>query len=167
MIKHEHPPTGTPEKKPAQSETGNKPNAIWTCPMHPQIERSEPGACPICGMALEPKTVVAGPEDETEPRDMTRRLRFLPWHGEMDAAGVPPPFTRVGIMRPVPSSPAEPLHDALQDDFDEHRAHGKSRSESMLPVPSNDLMERHQRRRLLQASLRMNLAREPTPHAII
>jgi len=28
--------------------------AIWTCPMHPEIRRPEPGACPICGMALEP-----------------------------------------------------------------------------------------------------------------
>ena len=42
--------------------------------MHPQIERRGPGACPICGMALELKTVVAGPEDDTELRDMTRRL---------------------------------------------------------------------------------------------
>ena len=27
---------------------------IYTCPMHPQIRRTEPGNCPICGMALEP-----------------------------------------------------------------------------------------------------------------
>src|ERR1700720_3661305 len=30
--------------------------ARWTCPMHPQIVRQEPGNCPICGMALEPMT---------------------------------------------------------------------------------------------------------------
>jgi hypothetical protein len=29
---------------------------LWTCPMHPQIIRTEPGFCPICGMALEPMT---------------------------------------------------------------------------------------------------------------
>src|SRR3979411_248942 len=29
----------------------------WTCPMHPEIVRDEPGACPICGMALEPLNV--------------------------------------------------------------------------------------------------------------
>jgi Cu+-exporting ATPase len=29
----------------------------WTCPMHPEIVRSEPGSCPICGMALEPRSV--------------------------------------------------------------------------------------------------------------
>jgi FtsP/CotA-like multicopper oxidase with cupredoxin domain len=26
----------------------------WTCPMHPEIVRSEPGTCPICGMKLVP-----------------------------------------------------------------------------------------------------------------
>jgi Cu(I)/Ag(I) efflux system membrane fusion protein len=27
---------------------------IWTCSMHPQVRRSEPGRCPICGMELIP-----------------------------------------------------------------------------------------------------------------
>ena len=31
----------------------------WTCPMHPEVERSGPGDCPQCGMALEPKGVPA------------------------------------------------------------------------------------------------------------
>ena len=48
---------------------------IYTCPMHPQIEQDHPGNCPICGMALEPKNVVAGGEEENaELRDMTRRF---------------------------------------------------------------------------------------------
>ena len=43
--------------------------------MHPQIEQDHPGNCPICGMALEPKTAVAGGEEENaELRDMTRRF---------------------------------------------------------------------------------------------
>jgi len=42
--------------------------------MHPQIVRSEPGSCPICGMALEPRTVTAVQEDNPELRDMTRRF---------------------------------------------------------------------------------------------
>jgi P-type Cu+ transporter len=46
----------------------------YTCPMHPEIISDKPGACPICGMALEPKTIVAGPEDDSELRDMTRRF---------------------------------------------------------------------------------------------
>ena len=42
--------------------------------MHPQIVRSEPGSCPICGMALEPRTVTAIVEENPELRDMTRRF---------------------------------------------------------------------------------------------
>jgi len=45
----------------------------YTCPMHPEIVRSEPGSCPICGMALEPRTVTVE-EDNPELRDMTRRF---------------------------------------------------------------------------------------------
>jgi P-type Cu+ transporter len=48
--------------------------AQWTCPMHPQIVRSEPGSCPICGMALEPMTPAAGEAADPELRDMTRRF---------------------------------------------------------------------------------------------
>ena len=34
------------------------PDAIYTCPMHLEIEQVGPGDCPICGMALEPKLVL-------------------------------------------------------------------------------------------------------------
>jgi len=47
----------------------------YTCPMHPQIVRSEPGACPICGMALEPRQVAAE-EGNPELANMTRRFWF-------------------------------------------------------------------------------------------
>jgi Cu+-exporting ATPase len=40
--------------------------------MHPQILRDGPGACPLCGMALEP--MGAAPEDDSDLRDMSRRL---------------------------------------------------------------------------------------------
>ena len=29
-------------------------NQMWTCSMHPQIMKDEPGDCPICGMDLIP-----------------------------------------------------------------------------------------------------------------
>lgn len=48
-------------------------DAIYTCPMHPEVKQVGPGSCPICGMALEPMTVTAGAEDDSELRDMTRR----------------------------------------------------------------------------------------------
>lgn len=44
----------------------------WTCPMHPEIIRDKPGACPICGMALEPMIPTDEPSEELT--DFTRRL---------------------------------------------------------------------------------------------
>jgi P-type Cu+ transporter len=46
----------------------------YTCPMHPEIIRAEPGSCPICGMALEPRIVATATEENPELRDMTRRF---------------------------------------------------------------------------------------------
>jgi Cu+-exporting ATPase len=46
----------------------------YTCPMHPEIVRDVPGYCPICGMALEPRTVAAAQEENPELSDMTRRF---------------------------------------------------------------------------------------------
>jgi len=43
--------------------------------MHPEIRQDHPGACPICGMALEPVNATAAPNEENaELRDMTRRF---------------------------------------------------------------------------------------------
>ncbi|HXB57705.1 MAG TPA: heavy metal translocating P-type ATPase [Vicinamibacteria bacterium] len=46
----------------------------YVCPMHPEVVRSEPGSCPICGMALEPRTPPAVEERNPELEDMTRRF---------------------------------------------------------------------------------------------
>jgi Cu+-exporting ATPase len=46
----------------------------YTCPMHPEIVRNGPGNCPICGMALEPRTVSVDEEQNPELIDMTRRF---------------------------------------------------------------------------------------------
>ena len=45
----------------------------YTCPMHPEIVEEEPGACPICGMALEPMDGVSD-EPNHELIDFSRRL---------------------------------------------------------------------------------------------
>jgi Cu+-exporting ATPase len=47
---------------------------IYTCPMHPEVRQIGPGACPICGMALEPVTVTAEAPANPELLDMTRRF---------------------------------------------------------------------------------------------
>lgn len=48
--------------------------SIWTCPMHPEIRQDHPGACPICGMALEPEMVTADAGPSAELTDMSRRF---------------------------------------------------------------------------------------------
>jgi Cu+-exporting ATPase len=48
-------------------------DAIYTCPMHPEVRQVGPGDCPKCGMALEPVDATAE-QDDSELRDMTRRF---------------------------------------------------------------------------------------------
>ena len=55
------------------SATGPSPDAIYTCPMHPQIRKVGPGSCPICGMALEPLMPSEVPDD-AELRAVRRRF---------------------------------------------------------------------------------------------
>ena len=59
---------------------------IYTCPMHPEIQQDKPGDCPKCGMALEPKIVTAGTDDEenAELYNMTKRF----WIGAVLAVPV-------------------------------------------------------------------------------
>ena len=48
---------------------------VYTCPMHPQVRQTKPGACPLCGMGLEQESATA--EDEgpnPELVDFSRRL---------------------------------------------------------------------------------------------
>lgn len=49
-------------------------STIYTCPMHPQIRQIGPGACPICGMALEPDIVSLESGPNPELADMSRRF---------------------------------------------------------------------------------------------
>jgi Cu+-exporting ATPase len=61
-------PSETPAVASAQA-------SHWTCPMHPEIMRDVPGACPLCGMALEPAGVPAELDaPNSELIDMTRRF---------------------------------------------------------------------------------------------
>jgi P-type Cu+ transporter len=54
--------------------SASDPDAIYTCPMHPEVRQQGPGACPICGMALEPATVSLDEGPNPELIDMTRRF---------------------------------------------------------------------------------------------
>ncbi|MBU4264139.1 MAG: heavy metal translocating P-type ATPase [Proteobacteria bacterium] len=63
------PPEETREENPVSGRR-------YTCPMHPEILREGPGACPKCGMALEPRTISLD-EDEKNPEYDYMRRRFI------------------------------------------------------------------------------------------
>ncbi|MCL4729888.1 MAG: copper-translocating P-type ATPase [Planctomycetes bacterium] len=77
------------------------PGAQYTCPMHPEIRSDKPGACPICGMALEPVMPAAEPEDNTELREMS--VRF--WV----SAALSLPLLLVAMGDMLPGSPVSSL----------------------------------------------------------
>ena len=70
-----HGPAG-PAAAPSEPPARPLPGAVeYTCPMHPEIVRPGPGTCPICGMALEPRTPLAAVEGpDPELASMQRRL---------------------------------------------------------------------------------------------
>jgi Cu+-exporting ATPase len=47
---------------------------IYTCPMHPEIEQDHPGACPKCGMTLEPKALGGEEHEHGETRSLSRKF---------------------------------------------------------------------------------------------
>jgi Cu(I)/Ag(I) efflux system membrane fusion protein len=51
----------------AHAAAGSEDGGLWTCSMHPQIQKTEPGDCPICGMDLIPLKAGA---DDTGPREL-------------------------------------------------------------------------------------------------
>ncbi len=66
----------TPAKylKPGVAEPAAAPGVTYTCPMHPEVRQVGPGACPKCGMALEPVAISRDAGDDPELKDMTRRF---------------------------------------------------------------------------------------------
>jgi Cu+-exporting ATPase len=63
-------PGPAPAPAPAPGE-----RVEYVCPMDPEVLATKPGPCPICGMALEPRTVTLVDERNPELEDMTRRFR--------------------------------------------------------------------------------------------
>lgn len=49
-------PDAAPAAQSGQAAAGKTPSSpegkVWTCPMHPNVVRDQPGICPICGMEL-------------------------------------------------------------------------------------------------------------------
>ena len=73
---HEHRHHASHGEAGARQREPQVAGTLWTCPMHPEIRRDAPGACPICGMALEPLSPQAEEGESPELADMRRRLRI-------------------------------------------------------------------------------------------
>jgi Cu+-exporting ATPase len=67
-------PTRYLSSEPLMPDAPAPSGIICTCPMHPQIRQEGPGACPICGMALEPEMPTLEDEGNLELSDFTRRF---------------------------------------------------------------------------------------------
>lgn len=62
---HNHKHVDTPER--------NGTDSVYTCPMHPEVEKKAPGKCPGCGMDLIPKATSAkGSAGEHAGHDMSK-----------------------------------------------------------------------------------------------
>ncbi|HLK39789.1 MAG TPA: copper-translocating P-type ATPase [Polyangiaceae bacterium] len=72
---HPHQANHAHHAPPAAAKPA-RPGDVYTCPMHPEVVRDTPGSCPICGMALEPRTPSLREEENHELRDMTHRFWF-------------------------------------------------------------------------------------------
>ena len=74
-------------------------DAVYTCPMHPEIVRDAPGFCPICGMALEPRTISLAEEENPELAAMSRRF----WVSVVLSL----PLFVIGMSEFIPGAPLE------------------------------------------------------------
>jgi Cu+-exporting ATPase len=81
-------------KESAAPGSAAAPGTLYTCPMHPEIRQIGPGACPKCGMALEPVVASADGEPNPELVDMTRRF----WIGLVSGL----PVLALGMMERLP-----------------------------------------------------------------
>jgi Cu+-exporting ATPase len=91
----------TPPAARAQAAVAPTDAAQWTCPMHPEVVQDGPGSCPLCGMALEPRTLSATAEENPELVDMRRRFWF--------AAALTVPLLLVSMGDMLPGSPVSSL----------------------------------------------------------
>ncbi|MDD9932980.1 MAG: efflux RND transporter periplasmic adaptor subunit [Myxococcales bacterium] len=64
-------PAPTEQPEATATEPGPE-ETVWTCSMHPQIRRDEPGQCPICGMDLIP---LESQQDESSDSRVTLSAR--------------------------------------------------------------------------------------------
>ena len=76
---------------------------IYTCPMHPQVQKSQPGKCPLCGMALEKKTIKVSVPKKKDPAAPAKVK--TPVDSE----------TKDPVIKPDTTKQGQPVHDHLME----------------------------------------------------
>ena len=87
-----HPEMRAPQAPPP-------PGTKYICPMDPEVVSDEPGACPKCGMALEPDIVTLEEAPNPELTDMTRRFRW--------SAALSLPVLLLAMSEMIPGQPVQ------------------------------------------------------------
>ena len=87
------------ESEVSSSNNEHDSQAIYTCPMHPEVRQIGPGNCPKCGMALEP--LIADDSENKELKDMGRRFWF--------AAALTLPIVLIAMGDMLPGQPVSNL----------------------------------------------------------
>jgi len=83
----------------------------YTCPMHPEVVQSEPGACPKCGMNLEPREIPAEPVHKHQHIAHETALEYTcPMHPEV-VQSEPGSCPKCGMNLEPREIPAEPGHE--------------------------------------------------------
>ena len=67
-------PQPAAQPAPVPTTTARAERVIYTCPMHPEVRQDRPGACPKCGMTLEPEMPTLEEGDAPELVDFKRRF---------------------------------------------------------------------------------------------
>jgi Cu+-exporting ATPase len=100
------PPAASPAPPPQPARAAAA-ETVYTCPMHPEVRQRAPGACPQCGMALEPAGV--------PPPPATRTAWTCPMHPEIvrDAPGSCPICGMA--LEPREATAEEPENPELRD----------------------------------------------------
>ena len=77
-------------------------NEQWTCPMHPEVIKDQPGACPICGMDLVPMQ----PDLSSEEKTYLKLVKKF-WIG----VGFTLPIFLIAMSEMIPNNP---LYDIME-----------------------------------------------------
>ena len=78
-----------------ETKTDNQ-AGLYTCPMHPQIIKNEPGSCPICGMTLVPMQPSESAEQE-EYLDLVKKMKI--------AVVFTVPVFAIAMIEMIPNNP--------------------------------------------------------------